>query len=588
MITFRSKVALAAAASALAITIPALGQEKPESLLPPGFDQPPPAAQPAPAQPRPAAPGELPQLPLNVPPQPGASPIPEPSPSATPTLDPALLAKYELPDYARRSLDRVGLSGDDALPDNAFGRADGRFLEALMRRTHAPVASRWLSILLRRTLMSAVDTPGRVGGADFAAERAWLLLRMGEAAGARAVVQSVDADRATPKLMQIGMQAALATGDPEGMCPFVDAARKVSNEPGWTLARAMCLALSGDPALAGATIDAAKRQVQGRSIDILLAEKVVGAGAQGRRAVTVEWDGVSYLSAWRYGLASATGVEIPAALFGTAGPQVRYWRALAPGVEPSARARDAEAAAAQGVLSNLALVDLYGEIEASDDSSTVESAIAGDLRTAYVGATAAERVTALKGLWEDKNAGGGSYGRLVMTARAAARLRPGDADGEADRMVAAILSAGLDRNARRWTAAAPVGGDAWAMLALSDPMKRTWDYNEVGRYGGSSEKAALFFAGMAGLGRLVPDDVARGAEKYGVDVGARDPWSRAIDAAARANQPGTVVLLCAAGMQTRDWRGVSAGALYRMVAALRATGLEGYARMIAAEAIART
>lgn len=588
MITFRSKVALAAAASALAITIPALGQEKPESLLPPGFDQPPPAAQPAPAQLRPAAPGELPQLPLNVPPQPGASPIPEPSPSATPTVDPALLAKYELPDYARRSLDRVGLSGDDALPANAFGRADGRFLEALMRRTHAPVASRWLSILLRRTLMSAVDTPGRVGGADFAAERAWLLLRMGEAAGARAVVQSVDADRATPKLMQIGMQAALATGDPEAMCPFVDAARKVSNEPGWTLARAMCLALSGDPALAGATIDAAKRQVQGRSIDILLAEKVVGAGAQGRRAVTVEWDGVSYLSAWRYGLASATGVEIPAALFGTAGPQVRYWRALAPGVEPSARARDAEAAAAQGVLSNLALVDLYGEIEASDDSSTVESAIAGDLRTAYVGATAAERVTALKGLWEDKNAGGGSYSRLVMTARAAARLRPGDADGEADRMVAAILSAGLDRNARRWAAAAPVGGDAWAMLALSDPMKRTWDYNEVGRYGGSSEKAALFFAGMAGLGRLVPDDVARGAEKYGVDVGARDPWSRAIDAAARANQPGTVVLLCAAGMQTRDWRGVSAGALYRMVAALRATGLEGYARMIAAEAIART
>ena len=92
---------------------------------------------------------------------------------------------------------------------------------------------------------------------------------------------------------------------------------------------------------------------------------------------------------------------------------------------------------------------------------------------------------------------------------------------------------------------------------------------------------------MAGLGRLNPADVAKGAADFSIDLNRSDAWTRAIDAAARADQPGTVLLLCAAGMQTRDWRGVSPAMLYRMVAALRATGLEGYGRMIAAEAIAR-
>jgi hypothetical protein len=53
------------------------------------------------------------------------------------------------------------------------------------------------------------------------------------------------------------------------------------------------------------------------------------------------------------------------------------------------------------------------------------------------------------------------------------------------------------------------------------------------------------------------------------------------------DQPGTVTLLAAVGMQAATWRGVPPAALYRIIAALRAVGLEGEARMIAAEAIAR-
>ena len=110
-----------------------------------------------------------------------------------------------MPAYARRSLATVGAvgSGQSGFSAGAFGRTDGRYLETLMRRLGTPIASRWLEIALRRALMSRVDTPARVNGADFAAERAWLLLRMGEAPAARSVVQAVDTMDYTPKLYEM-------------------------------------------------------------------------------------------------------------------------------------------------------------------------------------------------------------------------------------------------------------------------------------------------------------------------------------------------------------------------------------------------
>ena len=131
------------------------------------------------------------------------------------------------------------------------------------------------------------------------------------------------------------------------------------------------------------------------------------------------------------------------------------------------------------------------------------------------------------------------------------------------------------------------GSDGWAMLTLAQPDGARLTYGDVDAFGGSTLKEQMLFAGLAGLGRLSPDDIARGAGSLGVELDHSDAWTRAIDTAARVNQPGTVVLLCAAGMQTPDWRGVKPAMLYRMVAALRATGLGGYGRMIAAEAIAR-
>jgi hypothetical protein len=159
---------------------------------------------------------------------------------------------------------------------------------------------------------------------------------------------------------------------------------------------------------------------------------------------------------------------------------------------------------------------------------------------------------------------------------------------EVDRLVAAMLTAGLDRAAARWAGVAPAGGDAWAMIALADPdARRRFAPRDVQGYQGDLVKRRLFFAGLAGLGRMAAADVAPLAQELDVTIGAENSWTCALDRAVADQQPGTVTLLAAIGMQTATWRGVPPAMLYRIVAALRAVGLDGEARMIAAEAIAR-
>ncbi|MFT3975680.1 MAG: hypothetical protein QM688_00970 [Sphingomonas bacterium] len=428
-----------------------------------------------------------------------------------------------------------------------------------------------------------MDTPRGLNGADFAAERAWLLLRMGESVSARALAQSVDTMNVTPKLREVWMQAALATADPAGLCPLTDAALRHGNQPGWVLAQAMCAALVGKAEEARPMIAQARRSRAANGIDLQLAQKVIGAGADSRQAITIEWTPVTQLTAWRFGLATATGIKVPDSLYDTVGRQVTGWRALAPAIPLADRAVPAERAAEMGVLSSAALVDLYGAIDAADDMPTTLSATASDLRDAYVGPDVATRIGALRQLWGGDN----KYARLILTARAAARVRPVDGKEEADRIIAAMLSAGMDRTAMRWRDMVSSGTDGWALLMLADPdAGARLSYGQVSGFA-SGRRQQLFFAGLAGLGRLSSGDIERGAQAFDVKIGTDNAWTRALDRATRDRQPATVLLLSAIGMQSARWGGVSPEALYRIVTALRVVGLGSEARMIATEALTR-
>lgn len=143
---------LIAGAATLALTSGlVLAEEQPESLLPPGFDDPAPAPSPAPAprptaanparpvQPAPSGGGAVVQPIPSAPSGPVvAGPVPS-LPSGLPSLkeleemDPAeldellgLKPRYDIPPAARRSMERVGiLAPDEGDADRLSGEATG-------------------------------------------------------------------------------------------------------------------------------------------------------------------------------------------------------------------------------------------------------------------------------------------------------------------------------------------------------------------------------------------------------------------------------------------------------------------------------
>lgn len=605
---WRNSLAVAGLTSALAIAAlyPAFGQRSPQSILPPGFGEP---ETPEKATPKQTPPDKGPSRPSNSEPQPTEIPLnipssPSPGGSATGSaadlesaLDNASAAMIvpvtEIVPEIRRSVEGVGLlaEGDGGLPATAWGDSDGRFLNGVINRMRAPVASRWMSIALRRALLSRTVTPANIAPADWVAARAWLLVRMGEADNARALVEGVDSGNHTPWLSTVAMQAALASADPAALCGIADTAAQTDQGGSWLLARAMCAGLSGEGGTGSALVDQARDQKKARGVDVLLVQKVMGVGSNARRSTTVLWDDVAKLNVWRFGLATATGVAIPERLMGTVGPQVRAWQARAPLIAPEARASSADWAATLGVFSASALVDLYSSIYDNADPSERSGTVPATLRDAYVG-TPEARATALGELLS----GAGEnrlrrYARMILGARAAAMLPPSAGAGAADDLVAAMMSAGLDIQAARWSGTVRSGSLGWGLLAVGAP-KPPFDIasGAVSGFtaGGEGDLQRQFlFAGLAGLGRIPADSIETLAQDLGVPVGRATPWTQALDRAVAAQAQGTVVLLCAAGMQSYDWRDVPPSHLYRIVGALRAVGLEPEARMIAAEALTR-
>ncbi|HMO76054.1 MAG TPA: hypothetical protein PKD99_08155 [Sphingopyxis sp.] len=590
---------LSGAALAAALMLPALAQE---SLLPEGFGSPTPAPAPTPAPtPRPTPTPSSPASP--------ASPVAPPPVTATTgsaaapadaeiveeseTAEPATL-KYDLPPGARRLLTRIGPLTPETggLAPDAFG-VRGQYAAAIMRATRTPPASRWGQILLRRALASAIDTPATINGADLAAERASLLLRMGEAQVARSIVQSVDYDRASPRLVAAAQQVYLANADPAGLCPYVPAGLAQGDEHSWRLAAGICAGLSGEAGPAGWAIGRVRSDGKIANFDILLAERVLGASAGGGRSITIQWDKIDRLTSWRFGMATATATPIPAPLRASATPAMRGWTVLAPMSEMTDRVAAAPDAAARGVLSGEAYVSLLSAAAGEEEASAQIAVQIDQLRNAFGAASGAERYAAMQGLWDGGNAPTARYAAMVATARAAAALPVGtDVGDDPWQLIGSMLAGGYDRNAIEWVPTVNVGSRAWGILAVGSPRPLNGTTaGAIGNFAGNDDSAdelrsKLLLAGLAGLGRIDEGQAASAASNLGVDLGKQTRWTRAISDAAARREPGLVALLAAAGMQG-DWSKMPPYHLYHIVRALREVDLASEARMIAAEALVR-
>ena len=609
-----------------------------ESLLPPGFDERP-APRPRPT-PRPVAP-TVRATPAPTPVRPVTAPVAHATPTApvrpalaVPThaalpedtavtattaepaaapeadpidaIDPAVIdllvqksaPKFDIPPQSRRSLDRVGFLAemDGGFASVSTHYLSGDYVNALLTKIQGPLVSRWGHILLRRVLASRLDTPVGMNGADWAALRADLLLRMGEADAARMLVQEVDSGFYTRQLEDTAMASYLATADPAGLCPIDALTAAGRPEWNWDLSRSICLAFNGtegSPALA--QLDRALKRGGTNRLDILLAQKFAGSANTTHRAVKIEWGDVDSLTPWRTGLAFATGSEPPEALRRKDWSGYSAVALRAPMLALGSRAASADQIAATGVLSSAAMIDLYAQIAALQEPDTTWGPLAAQLRKAYVADQATERLGAIKALWGDSSDPVRQISRQVLTAYAAARIEPAASfDSDAAGLLGSMLNAGLDGNAARWAPYVAVGSQAWGIIAVAAPAKlapvggaalTTFQSSDTSA---SGLRSGLLLAGLMGLGR-VDQQTAKGfAGKLGLDLTRHSQWSQAIDAAAASHNPALVAMLAGYGMQGSGWHRMTPMPLYHIIGALRQVGLDGEARMIAAEAVAKS
>ncbi len=602
-------------------------QSKPESLLPPGFDDPVPAPAPRPS-PAPGqapgtgaapagAPGALPPAgmpvdPSTLPPLPGISreelarlpSLAQLENMSSEELDQllGLAAKTDIPPGAQRALTRVGVLAADegGLPPVALANQSDKLVRAALNGTRGPMVSRWGHILLRRALASRLAAPLGMDPIEFAALRVGVLNRIGEYALARAVVQDVDTANWSASLTQEALAAYLASGDITGACPAVRLQGSQRQDGEWQMWQAICNAYAGEAALAATQLDRALFRGAAPRVDVLLARRFAGAAGRGQRGVQIEWNGVDDLNPWRFGLANAVGEPLPEGLLDKAlkargGAYFARAGALMPMLTATQRAGLAGQAAREGIMSADAMVDLYSEVYLDSTATGEAQTNAAALREAYLATDPAARIAAMQRLWAAGATlgGGDGYGARVLTAYAAARIPASEAHaGEAGDLIGAMLAAGLDRNAVRWANVVEEGTLGWALIALANPRS-----GEVGQGGAESfigndnseeqRKSAFLLAGLAGLGRMSESDASSLGADFGVELARQTRWTRAISDAANVGNPALVVLLAGLGMQGTSWSQMTPLHLYHITSALTRVGMVAEARMIAAEAVAR-
>ncbi|MFC3712223.1 hypothetical protein ACFOMD_06560 [Sphingoaurantiacus capsulatus] len=587
------KAALAASVATLAtvIALPVIGQEAPKSILPEGFDDaPPPPVAPAAPVPgtQPAAPAATPEGPAIL-----APGLADTAPAISVGPDPLLSAPTS------RNVDFVGWLSPQAggYGPNIFAGTNGRFLDGLLKRLDAPISSRWVHIVLRRALLSEVPTPAGARPADWVAERAWALVRMGEVDGAKRLVAAIPVDRYTPRLYAVAAQVHLAAGDALGLCALAPTAITLSKETLWPLANGLCAALEGDDLTAATTFDGLRNREAASPFDISLAERLATAASGTGRAANVEWNEVTKLNVYRFGLSAAGGVAIPEELAAKASPAVQAWLLRNPSTTLDRRLAAAPTAAALGVSSAAEMVRVHSAYAADMDPFAFEASPSGRLRAAFVARSADDRMTALRTLWARGNNERERFGAKILTAQAAARFPVDDAHVEAaPELVESALSAGYTNAAMRWWPLADDEGGSvrdrvWALVALADRTGSIpadtgrfddWFGSEKSRVGEkrATYRAQLLAAALSGLGRGSDwDEMLDDLEVAPLD----NAWSRRLDAAAQGRRIGEVAILAGIGLQ----RGVPPRHLQKIIAAYARVGLQTEARMLAVEALTR-
>ena len=570
-------------ACGLLLAAPVVGQDAapnrdaPKSLLPPGFDTPAPApsAAPAPLLPGAAAPpaeaATAEQAPLLT---------GQPGDVAPPVFVETQTAAALPPGAPIGIID----AASGAFAADAFTGSNGRFLAGLANRIAGPVASRWVAITLGRALASRVPGPAGIGDGDWVAARAGLLVRMGAVDPARRLIDVLPQERYTPATYRVAGEVSLAAADLAGLCPIAATGRALSDDVMWDLAWGMCAAMDGDDITAAGVIDTVRsRRGAVPAFDLRLAQRVVVLAGGAGRADGINWAEEEGLTPYRYGVASAAGVTVPADRLAALGLAHAGWAVRNAALPTATRFALLRQAAVLGTLSADELASAVAALAPADASGGFAAdSRAGRLRDAFTG-SAQDRAEAIAAI-----AGDDDYGGLLEAATAAAALKPAAAlAGRSDVIIAALLAAGNTRAARAWWPVAQDADDdvrvraqallaAGAGVAMDSGDVRAW--RDAAK--ASPRREAMLAAALSGLGQ------ARGLDRDGFKA-ISNRWTAALASAARRRAAGEVALLAATGLQG-GWADVPPAHVEAIVAALMACGRVTEARLFAAEAITRS
>lgn len=569
----------------------------PKSLLPAGTftPPPPPVEEPEPLAPDASLPGDAPEG-LGAPNGDGVPLEAGPAPVLRETRPTGILS----------SSAAVGLVGPHSggFDETLWVGSSGPFLRDLMRGMPAPTASRWAHVLLRKAVATRTPTPDGTLPANFVAERAHLLLRMGEADLARRLAAQVPVASFTRRMFDVAPQAYMAAGDVPGLCPLVQTGLTVSSDPVWPLTSAVCAALQGDDAGAVLTLDRERENRSSKAFDIQLAEVVSSSLGGGDRGVNAVWPQNARLTTYRLSMALAGGVEVPRQRLSNANTAVKGWISRQGNVPLAVRLDAARTAAATGALPAQELLNLWSQQAALVDETALRALPVGKLRNAYTAKIAPERLQALRDLWAGAASPQDKVALYLAGADASARLPRDEAllEGAPD-LARSLLLAGNIPAARAWydlarseTRArnANAGGPLmrlWPLVATADAkgniphsvaLFELWDDTQQGDRSDKARRRQLVSAALTGLGILPMADMPRPAR---IEL-AETSFTRRLREAANAGRVGEVIVLAGVGLG-KDATTVSPAYLHEIVGALANVGLRREAGIIASEILIR-
>ncbi len=586
-----------AALSGALVAAPALTQDRPESLLPDIFDNPP-APTPTPsATPAPLQDFEDEFGPARETAPPPADPLPDVADLPPPPPDPLASER------ALASMRTVGPLTPErgGYGPRTFAGSNGAFMAVMMRRVDAPIASRWAHIVLRRALLSRVPTPREVRDADWIAARADLLTRMGEADGAKMLLANLPQDRFTPRLYAAAKTTSLAAGDIPALCPLASTARSISKDSIWPLAVAMCAGFEGDDVTAANGFNRLRQNEGVNNFDLLLGERIAGLASGVGRAANIDWSDADRLTPYRFGMAAASGLELPEDLWERAPAPMRGWAFRSGDIPLAMRASAAKSAARAGIVSAAELAALAALQATRVEDGAEPPAYVRNMRTAYAGRTVAERIDAMKEIWTAGAAEGNRMAALIATAPAAARIEPSsDIVEDAPALIESMLAAGRFNQALAWwpileRAEERVLAEGWALLALADQggvvplspglVRNAYKFQAEADEGLARARISRLISALAAMGRISGRNWSSLYSDFEVAT-REDIHTEALARAAQSGRRGEVAVLSAIGLQA-PWSKVRPEDVSPILSAWSKVGLGAEARMLAVESYMR-